>query len=134
LKLLGLPAAARAFCAELERRHGIAITVYERADLRQLPETHGLTLYRVMQESLQNAIKHSGASDASVTFACDEEGASVTIADNGSGFDPEIAAGGTGLAGMRERLRLVGGTLDVVSAHEEGTTIRARVPELEVVT
>jgi signal transduction histidine kinase len=128
LKLLGLAPAARSFCAELEQRHGLRISVHDKGNLRELPEPVATSLYRVVQEALQNTIKHSGATDASVAFEGDEKGVSVTIADNGTGIAAGARSNGTGLDGMRERLRLVGGTLEVTSGPEIGTTIEAHVP------
>ena len=129
LKMLGLSSAVRAFCAELEARHDISIALHETISLRDLPEMTAINLYRVVQEALQNVVKHSGAREASVTFARDGETMCVRIEDTGCGFDPGHARLGIGLDGMRERLRLVGGTLKIDSKPGAGTRIEARIPE-----
>ena len=118
----------RAFCAELEARHVIAVSLQELTPLRELPEGAAITLYRVVQEALQNVVRHSGATEASVTFGRQAGQVWVRIADGGQGFEPGVARGGIGLDGMRERLRLVGGTLRIDSMPGAGTRIEARVP------
>jgi signal transduction histidine kinase len=128
LKMLGLSSAVRAFCAELEARHEISISLQETMNLRELPEAVAISLYRVVQEALQNVVKHSGAREASVTFAGDAVHMSVRIEDQGAGFDTGHARHGIGLDGMRERLRLAGGTLKIDSKPGTGTRIEARIP------
>ena len=128
LKMLGLASAVRAFCAEMEARHDISISLRETAGLRGLPEATAISLYRVVQEALQNVVKHSGASEASITFSESFGHMAVRIADNGGGFDPGLARHGIGLDGMRERLRLIGGTLKIDSKPGGGTRIEARIP------
>ena len=128
LKMLGLSSAVRAFCAELEARHEISIALHETVNLRDLPEMTAINLYRVVQEALQNVLKHSGAKEASVTFAREGDTMCVRVEDTGTGFDPSHARHGIGLDGMRERLRLVGGTLKIDSKPGAGTRIEARIP------
>lgn len=129
LKLLGLSSAVRGFCKELEARHDIAIDLHETTALRDLPETTAITLFRVIQEALQNVVKHSGAAEASITFTREAGQLAVRIEDTGSGFDPGLARHGIGLDGMRERLRLVGGTLKIDSKPGAGTRIEARLAD-----
>ena len=128
LKMLGLSTAVRTFCAALEARHEISISLNDNSNLGELPETTAINLYRVVQEALQNVVKHSGAREASVTFARDDRSMSVRIEDRGVGFDPGHARHGIGLDGMRERLRLLGGTLKIDSKPGMGTRIEARIP------
>ncbi len=86
-------------------------------------------VYRIVQEALNNAQKHSGATSISVTLDGDAEKLVVVVADDGRGLDPELAFGlGAGLPGMRERALLAGATLAVESAEGAGTTIRLEVP------
>lgn len=129
LKMLGLSSAVRAFCAELEARHDIPISLRETSSLRDLPEGAAISLYRVVQEALQNVVKHSGAKEATVTFSSEDDYASVRIEDNGRGFDTGHIRNGIGLDGMRERLRLVGGTFKIDSRPGAGTRIEARIPK-----
>ena len=86
------------------------------------------TVYRLVQEALTNVSKHSSARTAQVTVTAAPRALTVEVRDDGAGFDTEVATAGYGLAGMRERVYLVGGTLEVSSEPDTGTTIRARLP------
>lgn len=94
------------------------------------------TLYRLIQESLSNIAKHAGADSVSVVIDRAETLLRLTIEDNGCGFDPETAGklareqsrGGLGIAGMRERVALIGGEIEIESSTGAGTTIFARIP------
>jgi signal transduction histidine kinase len=87
-------------------------------------------LFRILQEGLQNAVKHSGVRSFSVDLQGTEESIELTVADFGNGFEEQEAftRHGLGLISMRERLQLVHGELSVKSQPGAGTTIRARVP------
>lgn len=85
------------------------------------------TVYRLVQESLNNAIRHGHAVRAIVEVVEEEGGIQIRVADDGSGFDPNRTGGGFGLLGMRERVKLAGGRFDVRSS-EDGTTITATLP------
>jgi signal transduction histidine kinase len=92
------------------------------------PETQ-LVLFRIAQEALNNVQRHSGASEATVTIRCQDDQLTMTIGDNGKGFElPQqlsdfAGQGKLGLAGMAERVRLIGGELQVSSQIGKGTTI-----------
>ena len=86
------------------------------------------TVYRLVQEALTNVSKHSSARTAQVTVTAAPRALTVEVRDDGAGFDTDVATAGYGLAGMRERVYLVGGTLEVSSEPDTGTTIRARLP------
>jgi signal transduction histidine kinase len=92
------------------------------------------TLYRIIQEALNNVVKHSGAKHASIILRRGAGYVEALIEDDGSGFDrtkPRPAAnerGGLGLSGIQERLSLLGGTLNLESAPHQGTTIVVRIP------
>jgi len=92
------------------------------------------TLFRVVQEALNNVVRHAGAARVRVVLTEGREGLEALVEDNGRGFDvrsvkPNDPQGrGLGLFGMRERVELVGGTLEVDSAPGRGTRIRARIP------
>jgi two-component system, NarL family, sensor histidine kinase DevS len=106
----------------------IATTLQEGSSPTRLdPEVEG-TLYRLVQESLTNAVKHASAGKVKVVLAEEGEHVGVTVADDGAGFDPQAATEGFGLVGMHERVALVGGELTVDSTPGHGTTVRARVP------
>jgi signal transduction histidine kinase/ligand-binding sensor domain-containing protein len=96
-----------------------------------LPKEDEISLYRIVQEAINNIVKHSAATRARVEALRDEQGISVIIADNGKGFDAKAASaarGGFGLAGMAERVRMIGGTYSVESIPGAGTTITVHLP------
>ncbi len=86
------------------------------------------TVYRIVQEALTNVAKHSAARTAWVTITTTTSELSIEVRDDGSGFDTSTAPSGYGLAGMGERVYLVGGTFDVQSDPAMGTTLRAVLP------
>jgi signal transduction histidine kinase len=86
------------------------------------------TVYRLVQEALTNAVKHAGAERAWVEIVEDGDRITVSVSDDGGGFDPDDTEGGFGLVGMRERVELVEGRLLVDSAHGKGTVVRAELP------
>jgi signal transduction histidine kinase len=92
---------------------------------RLAPETES-TIYRVVQEALTNAAKHAGAERVSVEVARDNGNVEVVVEDDGHGFDPGAATSGLGLVGMRERVELTGGHLEIRS--RPGTRVSARLP------
>ena len=130
LDYLGLAAAAASFCRELSDRHGMEIEFHSENIPKELPKEISLCLFRVLQEALQNAIKHSGSRQfhASLTGGANE--IELTVHDSGVGFEPEeaIKGRGLGLTSMKERLKLVQGKLSIDSKPQRGTTIHARVP------
>jgi signal transduction histidine kinase len=90
------------------------------------------TLYRVLQEALTNVWRHAGASRVSVILE-QADGVQLIVEDDGSGFDAgsgndDASHGRFGLLGMRERIALIGGTLNIESTPGEGTTLYVRVP------
>jgi len=87
-------------------------------------------MFRVLQEALQNAVRHSGAKHFKVSLAECTNQIALTICDEGRGFNPAEAlkGSGLGLASMIERLKLVGGELLIDAGPKRGTTIRASVP------
>ena len=85
------------------------------------------TVYRLVQESLNNAVRHGHARRAIVEVVEEEGEIRIRVTDDGSGFDPNRAGGGFGLLGMRERVGLTGGRFDIRSG-DEGTTITATLP------
>jgi PAS domain S-box-containing protein len=130
LEYLGLVTAAASFCSELSEQAGIEI-VFEHAGIpRDLSKDVSLCLFRVLQEGLQNAVKHSGARSFAVDLRGTGESIELTVADSGKGFEEQetFTRPGLGLISMRERLQLVQGELSVKSQPGAGTTIRARVP------
>jgi PAS domain S-box-containing protein len=130
LEYLGLVAAAAGFCRELSDRHGVEIDFRSENIAQGLPREISLSLFRVLQEALQNGIKHSGSRHFQVSLRRGANEIELTVHDSGIGFEPEerIKGRGLGLTSMQERLKLVDGQLSIDSAAQRGTTIQARVP------
>jgi PAS domain S-box-containing protein len=131
LEYLGLAAAAGGFCKELSEQQKVEIEFSHAGIPRTLPQEISLCLFRVLQEALQNAIKHSGERRFSVELHGTSGEIQLSVSDSGVGFDQQDAINrrGLGLISMRERLRLVGGgEFSIESKPGGGTTIRARVP------
>jgi len=99
---------------------------------RDLSPEISLCLFRVLQEALQNAVKHSGSRHFQVSLMGGAEGIGLTVQDSGIGFEPgEVITGrGLGLTSMKERLKLVNGQLSIDSKLQQGTTIQAWVPAI----
>jgi PAS domain S-box-containing protein len=130
LEYLGLVAASAGFCAELSERQKVEIDFRSDSVPQILPSEISLCLFRVLQEALQNAIKHSGARQFQVSLARASNEIQLSVRDSGVGFDPNTASRGPGLGltSMKERLRLVEGQISIESKPQHGTTILARVP------
>jgi signal transduction histidine kinase len=130
LEYVGLAAAAGNFCAELAAQHHVAIDYQHEGVPADLRGEIALTMFRVLQEALANALKHSGASRYTVTLRATPEEVTLDVADDGCGFDVEsaLAGHGLGLVSIQERLSLVNGEAMVESANRRGTRVRARVP------
>ena len=97
---------------------------------KDLPSGTALCLFRVLQEALQNAIKHSRSQHFQVSLIGERNQIDLTVRDSGCGFDAwaAVKGSGLGLTSMRERLKLVHGELSIESQLRKGTTIHARVP------
>ena len=130
LELLGLEAAAAGFCEELSNRHGVTIDVHFENIPTALPPEISLCLYRVLQEALQNVVKHSVSRHAHVSLNGQINTINLTVKDSGAGFDPHEAmrGPGLGLTSMKERLKVVGGQLSIHSQRGRGTMIHAVAP------
>jgi signal transduction histidine kinase len=100
---------------------------------RRLPAHVEMALYRIVQEALQNVVKHAAASKVTVRLGTVDGGVRLTVADDGQGFIQDLLAGAEdrhsyGMVGMRERAELIGATLNVTSGPGEGTAIEVLVP------
>jgi two-component system sensor histidine kinase UhpB len=123
---LGLAAAIAGQVDQLSRS-GIDATLSEEGDLSSLADDVQLVVYRVAQEALANAARHSGAGRVDVVLRQRGEGVELEVSDDGRGFAFEASERGLGIAGMRERALLVGAELTIESRPEQGTTVRLRV-------
>ncbi len=130
LDQLGLVVAARTFCREVSLQADIGIH-FEPQDIpRDLDSGVALCLYRVLQEALQNSVRHGDGAPIQVKLAGAGEGIQLLISDQGKGFDVNHAMrnGGLGLVSMRERVRQVHGAIQFVSSPGKGTRIEVTVP------
>lgn len=124
---LGLAGALRAYLNGLDGRAGLAVMLSVEGEERRLPPALEVTIYRVVQEAVNNARKHAHASRVTVRLAFRAERVEAVVEDDGVGFDVEVATrrGGDhfGLAGMRERVELMDGTLQIASQPGRGTRL-----------
>ncbi|WP_374711572.1 HAMP domain-containing sensor histidine kinase [Symbiobacterium terraclitae] len=126
---LGLVAALSRYVTDFSHKHAIRTEFELVGHETRLPYRVETCLYRVAQEALTNVARHSGATTACVVLDLRPEYALVIVEDDGCGFDPEaVGPRSLGLVGMRERVALLDGTLEVESAPGSGTTVFARVP------
>ena len=130
---LGLKDALRSECEALADREDIQVDFESRHVPRSIPKTVALCMYRVAQEALRNVTKHAATDQVAVSIIGDDEFLYLKVQDHGKGFQPAKVEGkpGLGLASIKERIRLVEGTLTVTSQPGSGTTIEVRVPHLE---
>jgi PAS domain S-box-containing protein len=129
LEHLGIAAAAAALCGDLSTQHGVEIAFTAEGIPDDLSRRIALCLYRVLQEALQNAIKHSGSARFEVSLRGGSDQIALMIRDRGIGFDAAAVRGqGLGLISMQERLKVVHGYLTIRSLPQHGTTIHANVP------
>lgn len=128
--LLGLQLGAANLAREFSEQYGIAVRVTDDGDLKQIPEVVAVVLFRVLQEALANVAKHSGTDQVTISISVEGDQARMRVTDHGRGFEiKDIENGpGLGLISMRERLRLVGGTIRVTSSPGQGTDIQLIVP------
>jgi PAS domain S-box-containing protein len=130
LEYLGLATAGAAFCREFAERHALQIDFESEVIPKTLPAEISLCLFRVLQEALQNGMKHSRSEHFEVRLAYNPSEILLSVRDSGVGFDLDEAmkTRGIGLISMQERLKMVGGEFSVDSQLQRGTTILARVP------
>jgi signal transduction histidine kinase len=134
LDLLGLVATVGGHCREVSQQHELRVEFVHRDMDERIRKDVALCLFRIVQEALRNIVKHGHTEDAKVELSGGGGEIHLCISDEGAGFNPESAQakGGLGLISMRERLRLVGGHLDVESEPSQGTRIYVRVPVSDV--
>jgi len=130
LDYLGIAAAAHSFCEEMSAQYHVQIDFRQTGAPRKLPREISLCLFRVLQEALQNAVKHSGVREFRVELCATADDVQLRVKDEGAGFNPDEAATGRGLGliSMRERLQLANGHLSIHSQSGRGTIVSARVP------
>jgi two-component system, NarL family, sensor histidine kinase UhpB len=125
---LGLVNALIALCNRVDAQGGPRVRRELQGTPPELSPDVELVVYRVAQESLTNALRHSGARSATVSLTADAETLTLRVADDGRGMPAQLPGGTAGLAGMRERALLVGGHLSIESRPEQGTEVRLTIP------
>jgi signal transduction histidine kinase len=136
---LGLADALQSFVREWSNQYGIhaefhATEVSDAHSDCRMPRNVETNLYRIVQEALNNVLKHSEATNVNVVLQLRAKDLVLTIEDNGKGFDPEAGSspdrkfGGQGLIGMRERAEWIGGSVEIESKPGNGTTLWIRTP------
>ena len=130
LEHLGLAVAAAGFCKEFSTQQGVEIDFRSEGIPDKLSDEISICLFRVLQEAVQNAAKHSGSRHLQVSLKKGSQTIELTVHDSGIGFELENAFQnpGLGLTSMRERMKLVNGELSIESGMQRGTTVCARVP------
>jgi len=132
LDRLGLAAALDWLVRDCEAKSGLAIVL----DVRDLPEPLdplvSTTVFRLVQEALTNVVRHAGATEVTIDLAGRETTLTLTIHDDGKGIEPAAAEGprSLGILGMRERVRLLGGSFRIEGGPGAGTTIATEVPRV----
>jgi signal transduction histidine kinase len=124
----GLQPALEWHVRDFSRRFGIPVELSVDGDFDLLPEQHRTCAYRSVQEALTNCVRHARASRIIVSVSRLPDGLTVSVADDGTGFNPAQRAGGLGLRGIEERVRDLNGIMTIRSAPGAGTTLTMRVP------
>ena len=130
LEYLGIVAAMRSFCRDFAEREKVEVDFVNDDIPKTVSNDVSLCLFRILQEALHNAVQHSRVRRFAVKLGCASNQLHLSVIDHGVGFELEAAMvkGGLGLISMRERVRLVNGTLAVESKPMKGTTIRVCAP------
>jgi signal transduction histidine kinase len=125
----GVESALDWYLPTVERQNGIAIHFEKTGPSRPIGTTAGIHIYRILQEALNNVVRHSGAAKACVRLCFRSNGLLLEVEDHGTGFKPDGSKRGIGLVAMRERAELVGGTISWLPASEGGTIVRLEIPQ-----
>ena len=130
LETLGLVAGISAFCEEFANQQDMQIDFVHENVPSGIAQEAALGIFRIVQESLRNVKRHSGVDRAEVRLEGTNETLHLSVSDHGSGFDPKARSGksGIGLRSIEERLRLMGGWVQIHSQPMEGTRIEAWLP------
>jgi signal transduction histidine kinase len=131
LRLLGLPAALRAHCVEVEKRYDVQVGLHVDPNTGTVPPDAALCLFRIAQEALRNGAVHGEARRLEVRLAQVGGEIELVVTDDGRGFDPDAArrsGSGLGLVSIEERAHLAKGHVSIISRLWHGTTVRVLVP------
>jgi two-component system, NarL family, sensor kinase len=132
---VGLLPAIRWYVNGFSQRSGVDVQLDLPLTLRRLPVEIEIAVFRAVQESLTNVHRHSGSSTATVSLQIQDHHIHLEVADNGCGIPPQKLSSrqensmiGIGILGMRERMRQLGGQLEISSARQEGTIVQVILP------
>ena len=125
----GLAKAIEQMAEQINKMEGPVVKVESSDNLKSFNDTVALNIYRVIQEAVSNAIKHSGCSEIKIDLTDDENRLHISIADDGTGFNIEDSHTGMGLSTMSDRVKMLGGEIDISSTEGEGTVITIEVPD-----
>ena len=112
-----------------ERQNAIKINYKKSGDSVPIASSAGIHIYRILQEALNNVVRHSGATEANVRLAFQPQQLTLEIEDHGKGMQPDPAKRGIGVVAMRERAGLLGGQIQWLPATPTGTRIQLQVPK-----
>lgn len=128
LDVAGINLSLQSYCQEFSEHVSIPVK-YKGAEISGLTDEISISLYRILQEGLTNIAKHAQeTTHVNVTLSYNKKSVILTIADNGSGFDPAPNKKGIGILGMQERLALLGGHLQISPGTRRGTRLKAIIP------
>ena len=129
----GLDTALRDFCDSIDQSGAVSLT-YSSYDLHEtsIPDTQAVAIYRIVLELVNNILKHAGAKTALVQLVRSEEALSITVEDDGKGFDPAILEGsaGIGYLNLRNRVAWLNGTIDIQTDPVKGTSVNIELPNI----
>lgn len=131
---LGLPAALRWYASKVAERTGLKIRVDIFGEEKPITETVKIATFRIVQEALNNIIKHAEATGVFIQLSYNPTHIHVTVRDDGKGFDPDVvrkrqtSRPSLGLAGMNERAGLLGGTVVIEAGPGQGTLVEVKIP------
>ena len=128
---LGLAPALKWHARETSKRAGLNVTVSADDAIDSLPDEHRTCIYRLVQEAVNNAVRHANARTVEVAVRKERQQVNVTVRDDGAGFDTRFLRG-LGLLGMEERVRRLGGSLKIRSEPGRGTLVQAALPVAEL--
>jgi len=131
---LGFATAAKVFAEGFAKRSGIAVDLHVAECVQRMPQDQELVLFRVLQESLTNVLRHARSESVEISVQASDSRVSVSVRDHGTGMPKDLVeralagtGGGVGLSGMRERIVQFGGHFEIESS-AQGTLIRATLP------
>lgn len=128
LEYCSLDVALKSFCSEFATLAGMRVMFNSDSSFESVPPTTAICLYRITQEALQNVAKHANTDHADVTLTCSGDTIRLTISDDGIGMDVNKTSGGLGLTSIRERTRLLNGTMEIETQPNHGTTLTVSLP------